>query len=193
MSKIIWFFSFNFCQNFYVQTFSRWLSIRRTNFFTDGETHLERGRLVWGGGDSSREGETHQQRGETYLQRWKLVYGGGDSSTEGEACLWRGRFVYRGETLPRYIYKENLVFSQVWNTRDRGQETEKQRAGNRGAKDTNSGIEPQKRTLGQLIYRVQRMEDKDESREDMAGDRGRETRSRAMRQGTEDGRIRQGT
>jgi hypothetical protein len=29
------FFSFNFRQNFEVQTFSRWLSIRRTNFFLE--------------------------------------------------------------------------------------------------------------------------------------------------------------
>ncbi len=44
-----------------------------------------------------------------------------------------------------------------------------------------------------MIYRGQRTGEKEQSHEDKAGDRGRETRSRAMRQGTEDERIRQGT
>jgi hypothetical protein len=46
----------------------------------EGETRLERGRLVYGGGDSSTEGETRLRRG-------RLVYGGGDSSTKREARL----------------------------------------------------------------------------------------------------------
>jgi hypothetical protein len=73
---------------------------------TDGETHIQRARLVYGRrGDSSTEGETHLQRrdsstdvggdsstdgkgesstmGETH-QRGRFVYGGGDSSTEGK-------------------------------------------------------------------------------------------------------------
>jgi hypothetical protein len=56
--------------------------------------------------------------------------------------------------------------------------------GNRGAKDMKKG------TLGQLIYRLQRLENKDESHEDRARDRGQGTWSRAMRQGTKDQRQR---
>ncbi len=41
---------------------------------------LQRGRLVYGGSDSSIEGETRLRRG-------RLIYGGGDSSTKGEAHL----------------------------------------------------------------------------------------------------------
>jgi hypothetical protein len=44
-------------------------------------SHLRRGRLVYGWGDSFTEGETH-------------LYGGGDSFTEGEIRLRRGRLVY---------------------------------------------------------------------------------------------------
>jgi len=43
-----------------------------------------RGRLVYGGGGSSTEVETHLLRG-------RLVYGGGGSSTEGETRLQMGR------------------------------------------------------------------------------------------------------
>jgi hypothetical protein len=41
---------------------------------------LQRGSLVYGGSDSSIEGETRLRRG-------RLIYGGGDSSTKGEAHL----------------------------------------------------------------------------------------------------------
>jgi hypothetical protein len=44
----------------------------------------------------------------------------------------------------------------------------------------------EKGTLGKLIDWGQRTGDREQSRE--TGDRGRETRSRAVRQGTEDGR-----
>jgi hypothetical protein len=47
-----------------------------------GETRLWRGRLIYGGGDSSTERETRLQRG-------RLVCRGGDSPTDGEACLRR--------------------------------------------------------------------------------------------------------
>jgi hypothetical protein len=54
-------------------------------------SHLWRGRLVYGGGVSSAEGETRLRRrrliyreGETRLRRGRFVYGGGDSSTERE-------------------------------------------------------------------------------------------------------------
>ncbi len=47
---------------------------------------LQRGRLVYGGSDSSIEGETR-------LQRRGLVYRGQDSSTDREACLRRWRLV----------------------------------------------------------------------------------------------------
>ncbi len=65
---------------------------------------------------------------------------------------------------------------------------DEQRTGNRGAKDRNGGIEPQKGDTGTVNRqdRVQKSGDKKQSRE--RGDRGRETRSRAVREGTEDGR-----
>ncbi len=88
-------------------------------------TRLQRGRLVYGGSDSSIECKTRlQRRGLVYrgqdsptdrktcLQRWRLVYGGRgsctlyrggdlstkgwDLSTEGETRLLRGRLVYGG-------------------------------------------------------------------------------------------------
>jgi hypothetical protein len=68
-----------------------------------------------------------------------------------------GRLVYGGKT--------HILASM--KTKDRQQEKEDQRMGNRGAKDRNSGIEPQKR----LIDRVQRTGDKEQSCE--TGDRGR--------------------
>ncbi len=49
----------------------------------------QRGRLVYGGSDSSIEGETH-------LQRRGLVYRGQDLYTEVETCLRRGKLVYGG-------------------------------------------------------------------------------------------------
>jgi hypothetical protein len=55
----------------------------------EGETRLQRGRLVYRGGDSSTEGET-------LLQRVRLFCGGIYSYTEGETSLWRGRLVYGG-------------------------------------------------------------------------------------------------
>jgi hypothetical protein len=66
---------------------------------TEVETHLERERLVYGGGDSSTEEKTCLWRGdssteeETHLRRRRLVYGGEDSSMEGESLLWRGRLI----------------------------------------------------------------------------------------------------
>jgi hypothetical protein len=56
---------------------------------TEGATRLRRGRLVYGGGDSSTEGETHLRRG-------RLIHRGGDSSTQGETCLRRGRLIFGG-------------------------------------------------------------------------------------------------
>jgi hypothetical protein len=54
--------------------------------------HLERGRHVYSGSDSSIEGETR-------LQRKGLVYRGRDSSTEGKTHLQLGRLVYGGGDL----------------------------------------------------------------------------------------------
>jgi hypothetical protein len=55
---------------------------------------LQRGRLVYGGSDSSIKGETR-------LQRRGLVYRGGDSSTEGKTRLRTGRLVYGGGDLSK--------------------------------------------------------------------------------------------
>jgi hypothetical protein len=60
---------------------------------------LRRGRLVYGGGDSSTEGEIRIRRGRlvsrreglSHLRRGRLIYRGGDSYTEGETRLLRGR------------------------------------------------------------------------------------------------------
>jgi hypothetical protein len=64
--------------------------LRRGEPSTEGESHLRRGRLVYGEGDSSTKGESRLRRG-------RLVYGGGDSSTEGVTRLQRARVVYEGE------------------------------------------------------------------------------------------------
>jgi hypothetical protein len=83
--------------------------------YTEGETHLQRARIVYGGGDSSTEGEARLQRlvykggdlstkGETSTEG-ETRHGEGDSSMEGEACLQRGKLVYRGED-----------WSMVWKT-----------------------------------------------------------------------------
>jgi hypothetical protein len=48
-----------------------------------GDSSTE-GRLVYGAGDSSTEGETRLRRGDSYTEG-RLVYRGGDSSTEGES------------------------------------------------------------------------------------------------------------
>jgi hypothetical protein len=70
--------------------------------------------------------------GETHLQRGRLVYGGGESSTEGETCLRRVRFVYGGETLLQYILRKFRFFASMKNkaqrTRDGGTEDGKQRS-----------------------------------------------------------------
>jgi hypothetical protein len=55
---------------------------------------LQRGRLDYGGSDSSIEGETR-------LQRIGLVYRGGDLSTEGKTHLRIGRLVYGGGDLSK--------------------------------------------------------------------------------------------
>jgi hypothetical protein len=104
--------------------------------------------------------------------RERLVYGEGDSSTGRETHPRRGRLVYKGEDSST---KKKLA---CMKTRDRGQDMEEQRTGNRGEKDRNSGIEPQKR----LIDRVLRTGDNEQSYE--TGDGGRETRNRDIRHGT---------
>jgi len=58
------------------------LSTKGRDLSTEGETHLLRGRLVYGGGGSSTEGETR-------LQRERLFCGGTDSYTEGETSMER--------------------------------------------------------------------------------------------------------
>ncbi len=67
------------------------LSTKVRDLSTEGETHLLRGRLVYGGGGSSTEGETRLKRARLFCGRDGLVY-----STEGETSLWRGRLVYGG-------------------------------------------------------------------------------------------------
>jgi hypothetical protein len=57
---------------------------------------------------------------------------------------------------------------------------EEQRTGNRGAKDRTSGIEPQKGDTG-TVDRQGTVEGGQEDKEESSEDRGRETRSRAMR------------
>ena len=103
--------------------------------------------------------------------REKLVYGEGDSSTGRETHPRRGRLVYKGEDSST---KEKLA---CMKTRDRGQDMEEQRTGNRGEKDRNSGIEPQKRLIDRVLKR-----DNEQSYE--TGDGGRETRNRDIRHGT---------
>ncbi len=66
------------------------LSTKGRDLSTEGETCLLRGRLVYGGGGSSTEGENR-------LQRASLFCGGTDLYTEGETCLWRGRLIYGGK------------------------------------------------------------------------------------------------
>jgi hypothetical protein len=69
-------------------------------------------RIVYRGGDSSKEGKTHlwkeglSTESETCLRMGRLTYGGGglctegrDLSTDGETRLLRGRLVYRAEGL----------------------------------------------------------------------------------------------
>jgi hypothetical protein len=55
---------------------------------------LQRGRLVYGGSDSSTAGVTR-------LKRVKLVHRGGDLSTEGKTHLRIGRLVYEGGDLSK--------------------------------------------------------------------------------------------
>ncbi len=92
------------------------------------ETHLQRETFVYGGGDSSRQGEPG-----------RLVYGRGDSSTEGEpgrliygggareTRLRRGRLVYGGEdssTEARLFYGIFLRKSRILaSMTDKGQRT----------------------------------------------------------------------
>ncbi len=57
---------------------------------------LQRGRLIYGGSDSSIEGETRLQRRGLVYRGQRLFYGQGGLSTEVETCLRRGRLVYGG-------------------------------------------------------------------------------------------------
>jgi hypothetical protein len=53
------------------------LSTKGRDLSTKGEIRLFRGRLVYGGGGSSTEGETRLQRGDSSAED-RLVYKGGD-------------------------------------------------------------------------------------------------------------------
>jgi hypothetical protein len=66
---------------------------------TEGKTHLQIGRLVYGGGDLPKEGKTRLRRERLVFRREDLSTKGRDLSTEGETRLLRGRLVYRGGSL----------------------------------------------------------------------------------------------
>jgi hypothetical protein len=82
---------------------------------TEGETHLQRWRLVYRGGYLSTKEETRLQRGRrvyggSLLQKEGLVYGGGggeDLSTEGETCLQSGDLSAKWES---HLRKGELVY-----------------------------------------------------------------------------------
>ncbi len=94
------------------------LSTKVRDLSTEGETHLRRVRLVYGGGRLVYRGRDSSVEGHTRIQRGRLVYGGGDTSTEGETRLGTEICTFFTSTLvrqTRFAYNFFVcIFSQLF-------------------------------------------------------------------------------